>query len=105
MQDTALNDTLDVLVKALCRDYQRREGIIRSAVAERRVDNELRYLNYKIFTAVSEIVGEAHAPIYIEEIGNSVGYAKSKLYSYSEGLYKHYKWLVKKNIARHLHLM
>ena len=105
MQDTPIKDSLDSLVKALCADYPRREKIILSAVADTRVDNELRYLNYKIFSAVSEIVGEAHAPIYINEIGNSIGYAKSKLYSYSEGLYKHYKWLIKKNIAKHLHLM
>lgn len=99
-----VRDTLDVLIKALCADYARREKIILSMSAERRVDNELRYLNFKIFDAAAEVVGEARAPQYIEEIGKSVGYAKSKVENISEGAYKRFKWLIRKNIAKRLYL-
>ena len=104
MQGKALKDTLDGLIKALCADYSRRERIIMSGKAERRVDNELRYLNFKLFDAVAEVVGEERALRFIEEIGSSVGYAKSDVDTISEGTYKRYKWLIRKNIAKRLYL-
>ena len=104
MQNNALTDTLDFLIRALCADYFRREKIIIRAEAERRVDNELRYLNFKIFDAASEIVGEGKAATFISEIGNAVGYAKSDVYYLSEGTYKQYKSLIKQNIIKNLYL-
>ena len=104
MQTKNVKDSLDGLIRALCADYGRREEIISSMSAERRVDNELRYLNFKIFDAVAEIVGEARARQFIEEIGNSKGYAKSKIEYISEGTYKRYKWLIRKNIAKRMYL-
>ena len=44
------------------------------------------------------------AEIFIKEIGNSVGYAKSEAAYMSEGTYKAYKSLAKKNIVRKLYL-
>ena len=72
--------TLDKVVIALCQDYGRRAELISSHNASRRVDIECRYMNFKIFDAVGEISGvEKHIPIYIEEIGSSIGYAQSRL--------------------------
>ena len=51
-----VKDTLDALIVALCADYERREEIILGRMAERRVDNELRYINFKMFDATAEIV-------------------------------------------------
>ena len=104
MQNKILDSTLDLLVKALCADYSRREKIILSREAERRVDNELRYLNFKIFDSVAEVVGEAQADRFITEIGRSIGYARSEVDCMSEGMYKKYKCLVKSNIAKGLYL-
>ena len=104
MQNKALTDTLDYLVKALCADYKRREDIILGGMAERRVDNELRYLNFKLFDAAAEVVGDGKAGTIISEIGSSVGFAKSEFEYISEGIYKQYKMLVKQNIAKRLYL-
>ncbi len=100
-----MSDTLDRLIKALCADYERREKIISNGLSERRVDNEMRYLNFKLFDAAAEIVGERSARQYIEEIGKRRGYAKSKIEYISEGTYKNYKMLIKKNIAKRLYLV
>ena len=104
MQNKALDDTLDWLVRALCADYQRRELLILKKDAERRVDNELRYLNFKVFDAVAEVVGEGRADVFITEIGRSIGYAKTRVDCFSEGMYKQYKKFVKENIAKKLYL-
>ena len=104
MQSKALIDTLDNLIRALCADYERRERIILKREAERRVDNELRYLNFKIFDAAAEVVGEGRADAFISEIGGAVGYAKSCVDCLSEGTYKRYKSQVKENIAKKLYL-
>ena len=104
MQNKNVINTLDLLVRALCADYGRREEIILKGTAERRVDNELRYLNFKIFDSISEVVGERHADIFISEIGKSIGYARSGVDCMSEGMYKKYKALVKSNIAKRLYL-
>jgi hypothetical protein len=104
MQSKTVIDTLDFLVRALCADYKRREEIIIKREAERRIDNELRYLNFKIFDAAAEVVGERRADIFISEIGASVGYANSDVDCMSEGMYKSYKRHVKNNIAKRLYL-
>ena len=97
-------DTLDALVLALCRDYFRRKEAIEDHTANRRTLTEYRYLNYRIREAAAEIVGDVLAPVYIREIGESIGYAKSRDEENSELTYKRYKQLVKANIARKLHL-
>ncbi len=104
MQNRVIVDTLDFLVRALCADYKRRESIILKREAERRVDNELRYLNFKLFDAAAEIVGEGRADLFIAEIGASIGYAKSRVEYLSEAMYKQYKTEVKRNIAKRLYL-
>ena len=104
MQNKALLDSLDMVVRAMCLDYSRREKIILSGMAERRVDNELRYINFKIFEATSAVVGEGKAALFISEIGKSIGYANSDVEYMSEGLYKKYKSEVKHNIAKNLYL-
>lgn len=97
-------DSLDNLVVALCADYERREKIIIGRMAERRVDNELRYINFKMFDAAAEIVGESRAATFIREIGRGIGYANSAEPYISEGTYKNWKSSVKENIAKRLYL-
>ncbi len=89
---------------ALCLDYARRKNAIEKRSAPHRTDTEYRYLNFKIYDAVAEIVGDGCAEMYIEEIGKKVGYAKSGDYMISEVTYKKYKRLAKENIAKKLHL-
>lgn len=97
-------DSLDALVRALCRDFSRRTAALERGGATRRTLAELRYLNIIIADAAAEIVGERAAPLYISEIGDEVGYAKSRVDDVSEVTYKRYKQLVKANIAKRLHL-
>ena len=96
--------TLDALVVAACADYKRRSALIDAGVASRRTDAELRYLNYQLLTAAAEIVGYSQSEIYIHEIGARIGYAYSALDSVSETTYKNHKKLIKRQIARKLHL-
>ena len=96
--------TLDTLVSALCADYSRRSELIRSGVLSRRVETELRYLNAKIIDATSELVPDFEAEGFIEEIGASLGYAKSRLAHISETTYKKRKREIRENIARRLYL-
>ena len=98
-------DTLDELISALCRDYFRRGSAIERSSQTRRTLIEYRYLNYRIREAAAEIVGDHLAPIYIREIGESVGYAKSEDGTVSETTYKRYKKLIRDNIAKKLHLI
>ena len=105
MADKRVKDTLSLLTDALCADFGRRDAIIREGLSERRVENELRYLNYKILDAANEVVGERLAMQFIGEIGGAVGYARSSVSElFSESTYKYYKSAVKKNIARSLYL-
>ena len=97
-------DTLEELVVALCLDYSRRERHIEAHSVSHRTETEYKYLNFKIYDAAAEICGERYAPIYIEEIGRRIGYAKSRTHL-SEVTYKRYKNLIKMNIARVLHLI
>jgi hypothetical protein len=66
---------------------------------------EYRYLNFKILTAATEIVGEEYAQTMIRDIGEGVGYAYTDLYLMSESSYKIKKAQVRENIARKLHLI
>lgn len=106
MRDRILKEdkSLDYLVAGLCLDFFRREAVIYEACATRRTLVEFRYLNFKIFEAAAEIVGEDMAKLYIKEIGSNVGYAKSEADTVSETTYKRYKKLIKENIAKKLHL-
>ena len=105
MDNGMLAATLDSLVCALCRDYPRQREAIEKGTAEKRVDTEYRYYCFKIYDAVAEIVGERLAELFIKEIGNRIGYAKSELYYYSEKYYKETKLRVKLNVAKRLHLI
>ena len=97
--------SLDALVIAICLDYKRRAEAIEKRSAPKRTDTEFRYLNFNVFEAVAEIVGEKYAEAYIEEIGERVGYAKSKVAFSSEAGYKNTKRLIKNNLAKKLHLI
>ena len=99
-----IEDSLDILIVALCLDYSRRQKAITEHSVSHRVDTEFRYYNFKMYDAAAEIVGEKNAECFIEEIGRKIGYAKSSLYEISEATYKTYKKLIKENIARKLHL-
>jgi len=105
MDNGLLAPTLDSLVIALCRDYPRQREAIEERTAEKRVDTEYRYYCFKIYDSAVEIVGERLAELFIKEIGNRTGYAKSELYYYSEKHYKETKLRVKENIAKRLHLI
>ena len=96
--------TLDDVIVALCRDYERRAMAIARGGYKRRTLMEYRYLNAEIFDAAAECVGECDAPVFIAEIGEKVGYAKSKLYRLSETSYKQKKREIKRAIAIKLHL-
>ena len=96
--------TLDALVRALCLDYPRRERAISESSVSHRTDTEFRYYNFKIFDAAAEVVGEMDAELYIKEIGERCGYAKSEFFIISEGTYKARKRAVMNNIAKKLHL-
>ena len=101
----SLPDSVDKLVGALCADFDRREGVILSRGATLRVQVECRYLNHKIMEAAIEVVGEYLAPVYIKEIGDKTGYAKSAVECISESSYKIAKREIKSTIARRLHLV
>ena len=97
-------DSLDVLIVALCRDFPRRAEAIKKGNGARRTLTEYRYLNFKIFEAVSEVVERPFVMPFIMEIGENIGYANSKIGELSERAYKTRKKLVKENIAKKLHL-
>ena len=105
MDNEVLEKSLDQLVIALCADYPRQKKAIEERTAEKRIDTEYRYYCFKIYDAAAEIAGERLAEVFITEIGNRIGYAKSALYYYSESHYKETKLKVKQNIAKRLHLI
>ena len=96
--------TLDGLVCSLCADYFRREDALQERTASKRVDMEYRYLNFLMYEATAEIVGDRVANAFIDEIGRHIGYASSSV-PFSENLYKVRKQEVKIAIARKLHLL
>ena len=97
--------TLDLVIVALCADYERRGLLIGSGAVSHRTEMEYRYLNFKVYNAAAEVVGELYAPEMIREIGAKRGYAKSSIEHYSEKTYKVKKHEIKMNIARKLHLI
>ena len=92
------------LIKALAEDYGRREAILLSGDISRRMRMEYAYLNSKILDGALEIADARLAPIFIKEIGEGVGYAKSEIDCMSEVTYKNYKTEISANIARKLYL-
>lgn len=97
-------DTLDRLVIAFCKDYFFRKSVIESSECSKRTRMEYEYINGRIADAAREVVGDDFE-VYIEEIGESRGYAGSDILDISESTYKNYKKEVKINIARKLHLI
>ncbi len=65
---------------------------------------EYEYVNVRLEDAAREIVG-SDFEIYINEIGESIGYASSRIDGISENAYKRKKREVKINIAKKLHLL
>ncbi len=96
--------TLKELVRALCRDYKRRDLMIMGDSTSRRVKNELTYINRRIFDAVAEVTGAMCAEAFIYDIGEGVGYARSELSYFSEASYKRSKSDAVMSIAKKLYL-
>ena len=107
MYDASLisSDTVDMLVVALCADYERRRHAINQRTVSHRTEMEYRYLNFKVYNAAAEVVGAHSAPMMINEIGAKKGYAKSDMDEVSEKTYKRKKREIKLNIAKMLHLI
>lgn len=99
-----LEPTVSAVVVALCADYARRARIIEARCASRRVDAEYRYYNFNMYDGAAEVVGEELAELYIREIGERRGYARTEHEEVSEATYKNNKLVVKQAIARRLHL-
>ncbi|MBP3308547.1 MAG: hypothetical protein J6L90_03810 [Clostridia bacterium] len=97
-------DTLTELVEALCKDYGRRQALMRGEATSRRVKNELVYLNMRLFEAAGEIVGGNLAEAFIRDIGEGIGYGRTELSFFSETEYKTQKRLCVQNIAKRLFL-
>ena len=104
MKKNSQRDGLDKLIVALCRDYRRRSQAIASGSVSRRVRMEYAYLNARILEGAGEIVGSAMAEEFVNDIGDSIGYAYTALTCLGEATYKRYKQEVKENIARRLYL-
>ena len=98
-------DTVKVVVRALCLDYPRRRDIIENHTAKSRVENELKYYNYKIYDSVAEIVDEKMVENLISDIGGRRGYTYSEINSISETTYKVRKQEAVYNIAKGLYLI
>ncbi len=102
---TGFTSSLDAVVTALCRDYGRRIEAISGDAVSSRCAMEYKYLNYRIYEGAAEVVGELFAGLYITEIGEGVGYARTAHPAISESAYKEEKLACKINIARKLHLI
>lgn len=98
-------NTLDYVIVALCLDYHRRKQAISEGSYGKRTLMEYRYINFRIYEAAVETVGEGVAERFIYEIGRKTGYAKSELYQMSEVSYKRKKYELKRAIAEKLHLV
>ncbi len=105
VEGTDYSETLDLLIVALCRDYTRRRDMISDKKCSKRTAMEYKYINHSLLSAAVEIVGPSAAEIYINEIGNKTGYAKTVLEFTSEGTYKKNKSEIRRNIAKKLHLL
>ena len=96
--------SLNLLIKALAYDYDRRDGLLKSGEVSRRVRMEFIYLNSRILEAAESIVGEPFAMKYIKEIGSSIGYAKIEIDCIGEVGYKRNKSEIVTMIGRKLYL-
>lgn len=104
INDESYVDTLDYLIIAICRDFRTRQRAIEEKRFRRRTLMEYEYLNRRLIEAASDVVGDDYET-YIDEIGNKIGYAYSKIDDISETEYKCRKKEVKISIAKRLHLM
>jgi hypothetical protein len=104
INDESYVDTLDYLIIAICRDFRTRQRAIEEKSFRRRTLMEYEYLNRRLIEAASDVVGDDYET-YIDEIGNKIGYAYSKIDDISETEYKCRKKEVKISIAKRLHLM
>ena len=104
MNDEGYGDTLDFLIVAICRGFRTRAHAIEEKSFTRRTLMEYEYLNRQLVEAASDIVGD-ECEIYINEIGEKIGYAYSEIECISEAEYKRRKKEVKLSIAKRLHLM
>ena len=99
-----MGGTLDALIVALCRDFERRRLAIENGSFGKRTLMEYRYINFKMLDAAAEIVGVSQAESFILEIGERRGYAKCENHYMSEVTYKRCKAEIKRNIAVKLYL-
>lgn len=104
MRAKGVVDTGELLIVALCADYERRSEALSEGRLPHATEMEYKYLNYKIFDAAAETVGEELAELYISEIGRHTGYAASRVEDVSETTYKLKKSKIKAAIARKLNL-
>ena len=93
-------DSLNKLIEALCRDFERRERSMEGDFCSKRTAAEYQYYNYRMLEGAMEIVGPA-----LLEIGSRVGYTRSKVDCMSESMYKIKKLECKINMAKKLHLI
>ena len=105
MSSSVIAKSLDQLVIALCADYERRRQLIEAGEASYSVIMECRYLNYRLFDAAAQVVGEHIAERFILDIGYGIGYAKTELYHMSERTYKVNKLEIKESIAKRFLLL
>ena len=104
MEHRLKEKSLKELIRAECLDYFRREEELKRRDLARRVRMEFAYLDSKIEDAVRSVVGDALCEVFIKEIGENVGYAKSAVYCYSERIYKERKRECIQKIAEKLYL-
>ena len=97
--------SLDAIIVALCRDYDRRRESVARGSCTQRVAMEYKYLNYRMKEAACEVAGERYGLTYINEIGKRIGYAGTRVECVSESVYKIEKLEVKLAIARRLALL
>ena len=104
MGSIELSVTATALIVALCLDYPRRSSAIAKGRLSRRTDMEFRYINSRMYSAAADIVGDELAELYIKELGEKIGYARSSIDDVSEVTYKNNKRRVKEAIAKALYL-
>ena len=90
------------IVVALCNHYDVRARAINEKSISPRVRMEYVYINSKMLDASARVVGDVYAEIFIKEIGERIGYAKSATYL-SETVYKARKEEVKISILKEIY--
>ena len=103
--DVIMPEGLERIIKDLYADYNRRALVMETRNAPFNVIMEYRFLNYRIMNAAVEIAGPRDARLFINDIGDEIGYGSSDLWILSESEYKTRKIKVKYNIARRLSLI